>query len=1223
MRLVFFLWSQRRSSLSLEPLIERWVMDVLSKVLGAIPLPSSARFGPPPFVTPPEVLSSWVAGADPAQHRFTQGEADAIDRQAWLTVLERGVLDKADYAFVDLANLRFNLAPRPGAVDKDITALAFLQQSFPGLSGENLPQTAAQVRNLINWQRLGLPSSPALGNYTWATAQAPEPGHPSLSLDERQRLVEALRTYVGDGILTSMNVTTQNMDDQITRHLSSHAPLNRYRQNTLLAAIGRDPAGFSNDQRNQLLLTALMLSIDPELGQRRNHIAGYDLYSPANAGRTLAEVKGDLKAHLVRNKGVRPEAVDATVHIMLASVAPEFVLPDTPGTLRIGSPAWVVLRKTVALLEESAEGSSRTLTYDQVLERAILQALTPEQVVLFHAIETEPLLDWATMHGVIARRADDQYTTQDLQVAATKYNDYIESSHQALVTLSTPIKDRRARAQADLERVLPGHDLNEPMHTVAYRFPQLLSNMVPGLPWLQRNLGFKESLVDLHMSGNLKYGKFASTRLKDMTGATLFKDEYDPRLASLRVHFTRLKHSGQSLAQAIKGDTERFQKAVSTGLKDILSKMPYADRQVLATQELTFYQVEAESINGAGTRITDADEQLQAVRGRYGFLIGVGQGKDAKCYEFFPMSGTYVERHDFKAMLANGEAIVPRLWVTRMKSHVDGPRAGASEVQIRALRETLPAATSSQTLAPLGFFSERANAIADYVAQRNLVLDPEQLLTTAMGQTASERFQDRVKRVSKTLVNTLIPFKACYDDIVSGHVKKDLRALTGCATDVAVAITVVAGGAAEGAAAFDKAQTGFSRLAAATRAVGTVTNGLLNPFAGLSEPLLKAANWVGSRLYRLGEKSQSVVRAAWKAQLEEQRVGRVRQMRRDSLKSTEKPQEERPVATQPNDGKVKPGPIATRAEVKELIERSQPLMVSKVDDALKAIADPALTADVDFVLKSFQGMSPVQARKLMTSRLSRLKTNAQALTARNVKFMRSQDHQWVAQVIPEDFKVDKTGKFMEVNIDGAKHYYQHFGSQEGAMSNALIHELDHLPGPVSQGTLDFAYLTRLRKNEENAAGLLNLAQGHTDPGVLVLPGADAPNLVSKTGVNMFGSRAGSLNADSTMTSVALLSQLKTDPKLFKQNRAMIEAAQAAFGELPITDQVPIKIVSKRSARAPAPGLIYAIEQGSRKLIGVYRLMQQPPGTVLPERPPTHQPARDQAFKAYVQEHLVF
>jgi hypothetical protein len=1139
--------------------------------------------------------------------------------------LERSVLGKPDNAAVDLASVRFNLAPRAGAVEKDATALVLLQRGFPGLSGENLPRTAAQVRNLINWQRLALPSSPALGSYTGAFLGARTPGHPGLSLDERQRLVEAFKKHVGDGVLTSMSVTTENMDDQITRHLNNRAPLNRFRQNTLLDAIGRDPAGFSTDQRNQLLLTALMLNIDPELGQRRNHIAGYDLYSLANAGRTLAEVKDDLKAHLVSNRGVRPEAVDATVHILLGSVAPEFLLRGTPDTLRIGSPAWVVLRKTVALLEESAEGSSRTLTYDQVLERATLQAQTPEQAVMFHALETEPLLDWATMHGVIARRSDDQYTPQDLQVAATKYNDYIESSHQALVTLSTPIKDRRARAQADLEGVLPGHDLNEPMHTVEYRLPWLLPNisLLPGLPQLRRKIGFKESLVDLHMSGNLKYGEFGSPKREGLAGATLFKDEYDPKLASLRVHFTRLKHSGQSLAEAVKGDTERFQEAVSTGLKDILSKMPYADRQALATQELTFYQVEAESINGAGTPINGADEQLKAVRGRYGFLIGVGQGKDAKCYEFFPMSGTYVERHDFQAMLDNGEAIVPRLWVIRMKSHVDGPRAGASEVQVRALRETLPAATSSETMAPLGFFSQRANAIADYAARRNLVLDPKQLLTTAMGQTASERFNDRVKLASKTLLNILIPFKACYDDIVSGHVKKDLGALTGCATDVAAVIAVVAGGVAEGAAEINRAQTGLSRLAAATRSVGTVTNGLLNPVAGLSEPLLKAAKWVGSdRLFRLGE-SQGVVRATWRAQLEEQRVGPVRQMRRDSLKSIEVPKEERPVATQPNEGKIKIGPSATRAEVKALVERSQPLMVSKVEDALKAIADPALTEDVDFVLKSFQGMSPVQARKLMTSRLSRLKTNAKALTAKNVKFMRSKDHQWVAQVIPEDFKVDKTGKYMEVNIDGAKRYYQHFGSSEGAMSNALIHELDHLPGAVSQGTLDFAYLTRLRKNEENAAGLLNLANGHTDPKVLVLPGADVPDLVSKTGVNMFGSRAGSLNAESTMTSVALLSQLKTDPHLFKQNRAMIEAAQAAFGASPITDQVPIKIVSKRSARAPAPGLIYAMEQGSRKLLGVYRLMQQPPGTAFPEHPLTHQAARDQAFKAYVQEHLVF
>ncbi|MDP0947349.1 hypothetical protein, partial [Klebsiella pneumoniae] len=81
--------------------------------------------------------------------------------------------------------------------------------------------------------------------------------------------------------------------------------------------------------------------------------------------------------------------MQATAHIMLANVAPEFLVRDTPATLHIGSPAWLAFRKTVALLEESAAGSSRTLTYDQVLERSALEPLTPQQAVLFHAAETD------------------------------------------------------------------------------------------------------------------------------------------------------------------------------------------------------------------------------------------------------------------------------------------------------------------------------------------------------------------------------------------------------------------------------------------------------------------------------------------------------------------------------------------------------------------------------------------------------------------------------------------------------------------------------------------------------------------------------------------------------------------------------------------------------------------------------------------------------------------
>ena len=1125
-----------------------------------------------------------------------------------MVALERSVLGKPDDAAVDLAGITFKLAPQGDKPERELTAKRYLKRVMPSLGAENLPKTAGQVRNLINWQRHPLPSSPAMGSYAGSFLGTPQ----GLLPHERKQLLAAFDRYVGNGILDSMKPTTGNMDDQIARHLNDHAGLNRYRQHTLLEAIGRSAAEVSPEQRNQLLLTAQMLRIDPELGMRRNHIAGFDLYSQANAGRSLADVRGALKEHLVRHKGVSPDAVDATAHIMLASVAPEFLVRGVPDTLHIGSPAWLALRITVGLLEESAEGSSRVLTYAQVLDRAALKPQTPEQTVLFHAIETDPLLDWATMHGVIALRSDDQYTVDDVALAAKKYNAYIEATHHATTVLSTPVKSRRDLATDDLKTEFPGRDLTKPLHTVEYR-----------PVWPMPGVGYQQSLVDLHMMGQLKDNTFKDRSLRTFVGTAPYKNEYNPEILRLQPHFKGLKHSEQTLNQTVQGNTARFRDAVSTGLKDILGKMPYADRQALETQELTFYRVEAESIDGAGTRTKGADEQLAAVRGRYGFLIRAGKGKDAKCFEFFPMSGAYVERPDFLATLAKGEAIVPRVWVTRMKSHADGQSAGQSEVQIRALRETLPETqTTSATLSPLGFFSQRADEIAQYVARQNLVLNPDELEALAKGETPKESFDNTVKRLKTTVLNILIPFKACYDDIVSGRVSKDLGAMTGCATDVVMAFAVVGSGVAEGVTAVTRAEAGLSKLAAATRAVGNITNGLLNPVAGLSEPLFKVGQWLEKNTFAGLSKARGAARTAWQAQLDEQRVGRARQMRRDSLKDSGAVT---PITKGERAGNaIKHELPATRAEVKNIVKRAQPLAVSKLDDALKVMADPAFTDDVDFVLKNFQGMSPTLARKMMAPRLTGLKSKAQALTTDNMRFMRSKDHNWVAQANPDAYKVDKSGKFLEINIDGAKHYYQHFGSHEGAMSNALIHELDHLPGTVTQGTLDFSYLTRLDKDTENARGLLNLAKGHVAPKDLLLPGSDASALVGRTGVSMYGSRAGSMNAESTMTSVALLAQLKTDPALFKQNRAMIEHAQATFGPAPITDQVPVKIVSKRAIQTPAPLLIYAFDLRNQELLGVYRQMKKTrESTYDIDGPPIDQASRNGEFKQYVQRHIVF
>lgn len=353
---------------------------MLSNTPSAIPSPSTGRFDPPPFVesstTEPTAPAKQHQQPKISPRRLAAAVLGPREKERWLVAIEQRMKGKADDTTLDLDDIHLRLAGGNENNRREVTAQQFLQELWPHMNAQNAPKTVAEARNLVNWLRHPLPSSPALGNYCGLLLGGGSSGSPGLQLPERKQLMAAFARDVGGAILNSMKPSTANMDDQINEHLDSHAPLNRFRQQALLAAIGRSESGFTKAQRNQLLLTAQMLHIDPELGLRRNHIAGYDLYSPANAGRTLASVREELKEHLARNKGVRPEAADATVHIMLASVAPEFLVRGIPDTLHIGSPAWLAFRKTVALIEESAPGSCRVLNYEQVINNAFAAWLT-------------------------------------------------------------------------------------------------------------------------------------------------------------------------------------------------------------------------------------------------------------------------------------------------------------------------------------------------------------------------------------------------------------------------------------------------------------------------------------------------------------------------------------------------------------------------------------------------------------------------------------------------------------------------------------------------------------------------------------------------------------------------------------------------------------------------------------------------------------------------------
>lgn len=1063
----------------------------------------------------------------------------------------------------------------------EVDALQTLRVMLPKADGQDVPRSVKDIRNLIGWQRHPLPSSPPMGNYTgpWLGLDSPL----RLSLQDRQTLVEAFDRFVGPQWLDKQQSLSGNVDAHMLRLLRSQKKLNAYRQHRLLEGLKVSRDGFREQQFNQLLITAHLLRIDPHLGQQRNHVAGYDLYSVQNTGLKMADVRKDLHMHLMRSKGVHPDAVDMVSHLFLATAAPEFLVRDIPDSLHIGSPAWLVLRKTVALLEMHAPGSSRTLTYAQVLERALLQPPTPALVPLFQAAEADPLLDWSVLNGVIARRADDRYTVEDLRKSAEKYKNYIETTEKATAALQTLPVTRRALAQADLKAVFPGRDLDKPVQRDTYPMPFFMADPSHEL-----------SLIDLHMMGVLKSGEYAQKVAKGPFGGTTTALGGD--LADLQAGFNRLRFTKDELNRSVRSGVDAFSSAITTRLKDLFSKMPHQDRQVLEREELTFYRVEGESITAEGKSINGADEQTERVKGRYGFIVQAGQGEDARCFEFWPQRGEYFERPAFQKTLAQGEAVVPRVWVTKLQSHADGHGAGESQVQIRALRETLPAGSGRGSLADGGYFSQKTRDFAAYVRRHDLVLNRQELLDSAMGATPRERFAARTQKAVTTIEDLLIPFKGCYDDIASGRVKTDLGALTGCALDAVMIGSVVAGEVVEGAQAIGRAETLSSKVSAATRAFGTLSNNLFNPVAGLEQPLREGYEWLSSRSVHRLDRPLGELRATWKTTMKEQlsaqpvATERPRKMRRPSVEGEQ---------SRPHDSaqlpilKTAEATTATPAleQSRQAIERALPIARERLNGALSTLSDPEFEKDLKFVCKTFFGADSEEALAAFARKQRTMKVDLDKLDLSNINFLENEGTEWQAQLLPSSYSRYKAGnlqeKYIEVNVDGATHYYRYMGRSDDAMANTLIHEQAHgFPGDE-----DYVYSGAIKGGREDIADLLNLGNT-TDPKHFRHLGDE----VQEATLSLFAKTPQAHNADSTLFGIALLDQAKNNRALYEENVKAIQQAldKAKANGGVITEHLPVRIIRKRAvSSAPLPRFVLMRHDQTGNIVQVLERVPRP------------------------------
>lgn len=512
---------------------------------------------------------------------------------------------------------------------------------FSGMDELPAKVSVKELRNRLNWRLNPLPPGTSLGNYARDfLTYSQSPGY--LSPEQRARIRRSASGESEQPTLRVFDCSPQPWSGQTREQIREHADQFIVQSLTqgaglkccepILATLKDDPSSTTVDAspsyRQQMILTRDLLCIDPELGLKRNHIAGYDLYSASNTGKTLLEVRVELEQHLCTSKGLSMGQAVLITHALLATVAPEFLVKGAEEE-RVGSLSLVNLRTQTALVELTSQGSSREMNTAQVSSRAFLTPFSSDHEQL-QALETAgPVYDWAIAQGVVA--TDEDYSLQAVTQALTSYNERIEDYNAMSLDLDnarSTIGTRLEFSRQEFERVCPGNDdffkkrtiYHEP-DSVLYEVGKVLvmsSDIISGnadnifhddYVSTAEKLYETSSIYDLYLSGVLTAENVNTRKWK-------FASDLDKvRFESLKSQLSTLKPINEVFYEKFDAGLEHFEKFKSLSTRMMMSEMPLEDRSRLEWGDVIIFGV-SENLGLEAGDVTKERAQQQIGGGR-------------------------------------------------------------------------------------------------------------------------------------------------------------------------------------------------------------------------------------------------------------------------------------------------------------------------------------------------------------------------------------------------------------------------------------------------------------------------------------------------------------------------------------------------------------------------------------------------------------------------------
>jgi len=1058
--------------------------------------------------------------------------------------------------------------------------------------GMNVPQSVEQAKTLLFFLEWSWPQTDQLGNY-WELLAGHDDESIVLQDSEYAQIRSLTARFVpaGETLLELLYRNTPqvsgfvdwvNAGEVLAKILTSEFAIHLARQyvDALQWFGASDGEKTGGVELAQLLSTALVLDLDRSFGKtgKRNHVGAHDLYAPqVAADKTMDIVRDGLENYLVENKRVSYRLCPLASHVLLAFMAPGFLVKDLPQGLFTGSIGWVTFCQAVAFIEINVKGASRFMTYEQVMNFANMDMVCPEFGQLQGLAAIDSMIDWALINEVITHEALALSIKNASEQALSAYRTYVESLALGSKVFRQPLPSRKKIALDTLEKAIPGADFFE--KRMLRHYSDRLSH------------SYKLSMLEVHIEGELtsedwdwREDERLYDRYPQLTGLPAVRDIFE---AQVRDHHDKLHQ------------------ALATNIKLAMTSMPKKHRDVFEKSEITFFTVRSSVSEqkfgkdigyvGSGAKSpvwVETQANRDAATGRYGVVMcTVSPDNQFICYEVFYLRGECrinnqlgdliyrggkmhtPARLDFKGSLkeylpAERSARYP----LDLKCYSNGT-APAPAMHSDVVIDRLGTLAAPQSLPPTRrsifqhFMHPHVEAIARFAITHHPVATLEELIQASTELTERESKNADLQKAVDFVVDLVVPFKQCIEDIQSGEKDRIEQGAWGCAMDAVGILFAMLGATTKILKLASKTLKLTSRISHGVRIGLTFTVEILNPIDGLPTAGYRITKGVlkgGLGVAR--EVSHIVTDATFQLR---KLTGKARSV--DLLKQASLPSlghgtwrshdgaidaasvvavkkgehwyavnrfgrawgkkltgfEFKRAFTFPNVRKLLPVGYS-----RKIIGGSLPIARRKIDNALSAWVAPSFDKDVDIVCKLFLG-SKHNAREAMgtilqLTKLDILKTShlqyyfsVYGLDQSLFELHRAKYKTWSELNREEAIKL----QYIQVNN---LNFIERFHSADlrlGDIADDLLHEFFR----AGAERLDLVRATTVPgKPGLNVAPLLNLAMGR-------LP----REMQSQTDPER---QSALQNADSCVLTTALLSQRVSNQDTFERNIAIVTAA---------------------------------------------------------------------------------